>query len=528
MMDVPLLLSSILDYAADWHGDTEIVARRIDGSIIRSNYGRTRQRVSAFGSALEDLGVAHGERVASLCWNTLEHFELFYSVPSIGAVLHTVNPRLSDDHIIYILNHGGARTLVFDPECAPIVMRVLPRLASIQNLIFIDEDGPVPDFGRQVLSYESLIAAHPTVGASREFDERSGAVLCYTSGTTGNPKGVLYTHRSLVLIAVTSIAKDFFARYGNGQLDTYMPIAGVFHATGWSFPHTAPISGSRLVLPGRAFDAASLCELIETERVNIIGAVPTVLQTMREHLEKKNQVLDSLTTILCSGAPVPAPLIRYFEEVQGADLIQTWGMTESLCSSRGTLRPGASLLPAEQRVLSGRASWGTRIRIADDNDVVLPNDGTTIGHLQVRGPWSANGYFNEPASPLTDDGWLRTGDMATIDATGGIRIRDRSKDVIKSGGEWISSVEIEAQVIRLPGVRHAAVIAIPHPRWQERPLLILQPETGATVDKEAVMAHLSERVAKWWLPDRIEEVAEMPLSSTGKILKSELRKQFPA
>lgn len=526
MMDVPLLLSSILDYAADWHADTQIVARRIDGSVIRSTYGRTRERVAAFGAGLSGFGVAHGDRVASLCWNTLEHFELFYAVPCIGAVLHTVNPRLSDDNIVYILNHGGARTLVFDPACLEIVERILPRLTAVRDLVFIDEGGAAPDFGRPVLSYETLIATHPTAPTFREFDERSGAVLCYTSGTTGNPRGVLYTHRSLVLIAITSIAKDFFARYGNGQLDTYMPIAGMFHATGWSFPHTAPISGSRLVLPGRAFDAASLCELIVAEKVNIIGAVPTVMQIMREHLETSGQVLDSLTTILCSGTPVPASLASYFEKVQGADLIQTWGMTESLCSSRGTLRPGAVLPPPEQRV-SGRASWGTRVRIADDDDVVLANDGASIGHLQVRGPWSANGYFNEPASPLTQDGWLRTGDMATIDAEGGIRIRDRSKDVIKSGGEWISSIEIEARAAEIPAVRNAAVIAIPHPRWQERPLLILQPEPGAAIDREAVMAHLAGRMAKWWLPERIEEVAEMPLSPTGKILKSELRKQFP-
>jgi len=528
MMDVPLILSSILDYAADWHADTEIVARRINGSIIRSTYGNVRPRVASFGAALAALGVEHGDRVASLCWNTLEHFELFYSVPCMGGVLHTVNPRLSEEHIIYIINHGGARVLVFDPECAPIVQRILPRLESIEHLVFIDEGGAIPDVGRPLLSYEDLIASHEGPDSFPEFEEKSGAVLCYTSGTTGNPKGVLYTHRSLVLIAVASIAKDFFGGYKNGQLDCYMPIAGMFHATGWSFPHTAPISGSRLVLPGRAFDAASLCELIQQERVNIIGAVPTVLQTIREHLEKTGDVLDSLSAILCSGTPVPAPLVSYFEERHGADVIQTWGMTESLCSSRGTRRPGTPRLPPEQRTVSGRASWGTRVRIADDEDNVLPNDGETVGHLQVRGPWSANGYFNEPSSPLTQDGWLRTGDMATIDPQGGIRIRDRSKDVIKSGGEWISSVEIEDHVTRMPGVRHAAVIAIPHPRWQERPLLIVQPDEGASIDRQQIMSHLSERVARWWLPDRIEEVSEMPLSPTGKILKSELRKQFPA
>lgn len=529
MMDVPLLLSSILDYAADWHGETEIVSRRINGEIIRSNYRSARVRVKAFGSALKALDVKHGDRVASLCWNTLEHFELFYSVPSIGAVLHTVNPRLSDEQIIYILNHGGARVLVFDPECAAIVKRLLPRLHSIERLIYIDEGGAVPDdLDGRLLSYEALIAAHPTDEPFSEFDERSGAILCYTSGTTGNPKGVLYTHRSLVLIAITSIAKDFFGGYQNGQLDTFMPIAGMFHATGWSFPHTAPISGSRLVLPGRNFDAESLCELIVSERVNIIGAVPTVMQILREYLEETDQVLYSLKTILCSGTPVPTALIKYWEDVQGITLVQTWGMTESLCSSRGTLRPGADPIPAEDRVISGRASWGTKIRIANDDDAVLPNDGETVGHLQVRGPWSANGYFNETSSPLTEDGWLRTGDMATIDSQGGIRIRDRSKDVIKSGGEWISSVEIENHVSRYQGIRYAAVIAIPHPRWQERPLLIVQLQKGAKLDKEAIIQHLGSRIAKWWMPDRIEEIAEMPVSATGKVLKSELRKIFPA
>ena len=528
MMDVPLMLASILDYAADWHADTEIVARRINGSIVRSNYGLARPRIKAFGAALAGLGIAHGDRVASLCWNTLEHFELFYSVPCAGAVLHTVNPRLSDDHIVYIINHGGARVLVFDPECAPIIERILPRLTAVERLIYIDEGGPAPQLDAELLSYESLIAANPTDAPFKEFDEKAGAVLCYTSGTTGNPKGVLYTHRSLVLIAVASIAKDFFGGHRNGQIDTYMPIAGMFHATGWSFPHTAPISGSRLVLPGRSFDAPSLWELIDGEQVNIIGAVPTVIQILRDHLEKNGLRNNSLAIILCSGSPVPAPLVRYWETEQGASLIQTWGMTESLCSTRGTLRPGAEPVEPEDRVISGRASWGTRIRVADEADVVLPADGETVGHLQVRGPWSASGYFNEPNNPLTPDGWLRTGDMATIDAHGNVRIRDRSKDVIKSGGEWISSVEIEDHVVRCPGVRNAAVIAIPHPRWQERPLLIVQPQEGAALVPAEVLAYLSGRIAKWWMPDRVEVVSEMPVSATGKILKTELRKQFPA
>jgi fatty-acyl-CoA synthase len=533
MMDVPLMLSSILDHAADWHGETDIVGRRIDGTVQRGTWAGLRDRAGALGQALVRMGMAPGDRVATLCWNTLDHLELFHAVPCLGGILHTVNPRLSDDHLCYILNHGGARVLVHDAACAGLVARLLPRLEHLRHVVLADDGGAaaVPPEVRADTTTSALIAGAERPAAFPEFDERSGAILCYTSGTTGNPKGVLYTHRSLVLIAIASISKDFFGGYQNGAQDTFMPIAGMFHATGWSFPHTAPISGGRLVLPGRAHDGAALCELIEREGVTIAGAVPTVLMTLRDHLRDTGQRLTTLRSILTSGTPVPAPLIRYWEEEQGVTIVQTWGMTESLCSSRGTLRPGTDRLPPAERLaarsVSGRASWGTRIRIADDDDQVLPSDGTTVGHLQVRGPWSANGYFNDPVSPLTADGWLRTGDMATIDRHGNIRIRDRSKDVIKSGGEWISSTEIEAHAIALPGIRNAAVIAIPHLRWQERPLLIVEPEPGSPPDPAAIMAHLSDRVAKWWLPDRIETIARMPVSATGKILKSELRRMFP-
>ena len=532
MMDAPLLLSSIIEYAARYHGRTEVVSRTASGETVRYGYAEAHMRIRRMAAALKGLGMEESDRVATLCWNTRQHFELFYAVPCAGGILHTVNPRLSIDHIAYIVAHGGARILVFDAACAGIVADLLPRLGGDMTLVLADDGGSeVPDLGRPVLGYESLVAATDPLPAFPEFDEKAGAVLCYTSGTTGNPKGVLYSHRSLVLIAIASIAKDFFGGYRNGDLDCYMPIAGMFHATGWSFPHTAPICGARLVLPGRQHDPESLCRLMAEEEVTIAGAVPTVLLGLRDWLDGHGEELPALRSFLSSGSLVPRQLIERWER-KDVDVVQTWGMTESLCSSKGSLMPGFGRLdPARQaaaRRKTARVSWGTRLRIVSDEDEVLPHDGLAVGHLQARGPWTASGYFNEEASPTTADGWLRTGDMATIDPDGYIEIKDRSKDIIKSGGEWISTTELEAAALSHPGVSHAAVIGIPHPRWQERPLLVVQPDPGAKpLDADALIAHVASQVVKWWVPDRVEVVDRMPLSATGKILKSELRKAFP-
>lgn len=533
MMDAPLLLSSIIGYAAEYHGRTEVVSRTASGETVRYGYAEALERIRRMAAVLKGLGMGESDRVATLCWNTRQHFELFYAVPCAGGILHTVNPRLSIEHIAYIVAHGGARILVFDAACAGIVADLLPRLSKEMTLVLVDDDNAeVPDPLGPLLRYESLVAATDPLPAFPEFDEKAGAVLCYTSGTTGNPKGVLYSHRSLVLIAVASIAKDFFGGYRNGDLDCYMPIAGMFHATGWSFPHTAPICGAKLVLPGRQHDPESLCRLMAEEDVTIAGAVPTVLLGLRDWLDGHGEELPRLRSFLSSGSLVPRQLIERWEK-KGVDVVQTWGMTESLCSSKGTRMPGFDRLdPARQgaaRKKTARVSWGTRLRIVSDDGEELPRDGTAVGHLQARGPWTASGYFNEDTSPTTADGWLRTGDMATIDADGYIEIKDRSKDIIKSGGEWISTTELEAAALSHPGISHAAVIGIPHPKWQERPLLVVQPEPGAKgLDTEALIAHVASQVVRWWVPDRVEIVDRMPLSATGKILKSELRKAFPA
>lgn len=533
MMDTPLLLSSIIVYAAQYHGDTEVVSRTMAGETVRYGYAQAYERTLRMGAALVDLGMRDSDRVATLCWNTRQHFELFYAVPGAGGILHTVNPRLSAEHIAYIINHGGAEILVFDTGCADVVAQVLPKLTQVKTLILIDDGEPLPEMERPYLRYEALVADTAPLAAFPEFDEKAGAVLCYTSGTTGNPKGVLYSHRALVLIALASIAKDFFGGYRNGALDVYMPIAGMFHATGWSFPHTAPISGGKLVLPGRQHDAETLCKFMNEEGVTIAGAVPTVLLGLCDWLEDRDASIASLQSFLTSGSAVPQPLIERWERNHGVNIVQTWGMTESLCSSKGTLKPGMDRLDKEAQLASkkktARVSWGTRLRIVSDEGEVLPHDGEAVGHLQARGPWTANGYFNEEANPLTADGWLETGDMATIDAQGYIEIKDRAKDIIKSGGEWISTTELEAIALTYPGVRHAAVIGIPHPKWQERPLLIIQLESGVDeFDLDGLLAHVASQVVKWWMPERVEIVEGMPVSSTGKILKSELRKAFPA
>lgn len=533
MIDAPLLLSSIIEYAAAHHGETEVVSRTISGKTLRYGYCEAHERALRIAAALQELGMRESDRVATLCWNTRQHFELFYAVPGAGGILHTVNPRLSLDHIAYIINHGGAKMLAFDTGCAEIVAGILPKLTQVTTLILVDDGEKLPDMGRPYLRYETLVEnTSPLVGFP-EFDEMAGAVLCYTSGTTGNPKGVLYSHRSLVLIALASIAKDFFGNYRNGALDVYMPIAGMFHATGWSFPHTAPMSGGKLVLPGRQHDPGTLCQLMDQEGVTIAGAVPTVLLGLCDWLDERGAKLSHLQSFLTSGSAVPQNLVERWEGDHGVNIVQTWGMTESLCSSKGTQKPGFdSLDKAQKRALkkkTARASWGARLRIVSDAGAILAHDGKSIGHLQARGPWTASGYFNEDASPLTADGWLKTGDMATIDAQGYLEIKDRSKDIIKSGGEWISSTELEAVALMYPGVRHAAIIGIPHPKWQERPLLIVQLEVDMqTLEQEALLSHIGSHVVKWWMPERVEIVEQMPMSATGKILKSELRKEFPA
>ncbi|MCW0234995.1 MAG: AMP-binding protein [Ferrovibrio sp.] len=531
MMDEPLLLGSIIEYAGRYHPETEIVARDLAGGIVRDDYAGALDRIRRVANGLLGLGLQFSDRVATLCWNTREHFELFYAVPCTGGILHTVNPRLSDAHIAYIINHGAAEILVCDAGTAEIVARLLPQLGSVRHVIHIGT--PVPPAstapGRvDHLGYDALVADNEPLAAFPRFDEHAAAVLCYTSGTTGNPKGVLYSHRALTLIAIASIAKDFFGGYRNGDMDVYMPIAGMFHATGWSFPYVAPISGGKLVLPGRQHEPEALYELLHGEKVTIAAAVPTVLLGLCDWLESRDRQLPALRSILTSGSAPSRPLIDRWEIGQGVNIVQTWGMTEALCSSRGSLKPGLGTLPQERQLdykqKSGRVAWGTRLRLVDEAGGELPQDGKAIGLLQARGPWIASGYFGEDSSPLSADGWLNTGDMASIDPEGYIQIRDRAKDIIKSGGEWISTAELEAHSLEYPGVQYAAVIGIPHPKWQERPLLIVQPRDGQDIDKAALLDFLARRVAKWWLPDNVEIVAQMPISATGKIQKAELRR----
>ncbi|NVN87791.1 MAG: long-chain fatty acid--CoA ligase [Rhodopseudomonas sp.] len=533
MMDEPLLLSSIIDYAASYHGDTEVVSRSVAGEVHRYGYREAYDRMRKLGRALQGVGLTQSDRVASLCWNTHQHFELFYAVPCVGGVLHTVNPRLSEDHVVYIVNHGGAKILLFDSGCADLVGRIRSRLSHVETVVYIN-DGPAPlETQGACLDYEALIAASGALAEFPTFDEKAAAILCYTSGTTGNPKGVLYSHRSLVLIALASIAKDFFGGYRNGALDVYMPIAGMFHATGWSFPHTAPLCGAKLVLPGRQHDPAVICMLMQDEHVTIAGAVPTVLLTLCDWLDRNSQSIPSLQSLLTSGSAVPQSLIERWEQRHGVSIVQTWGMTESLCSSKGSLKPGLERLSKAEQLAykgkSGRASWGTRLRLVEEDGRPVPHDGVSVGAMQARGPWTASGYYNETSSPLSRDGWLVTGDMATIDPEGYIEIKDRAKDIIKSGGEWISSAELEELALTYPGARYAAVIGIPHPKWQERPLLVVQQQDDEMpIDPASLLNFIGAKVAKWWIPERVEVIAEMPLSATGKILKTELRKLFPA
>ena len=527
MQDWPLLVHKIIDHAALYHGAREVVTRSAEGPIHRTNYGEIARRAKRVAHALERLGIRSGDRVATLGSNTWRHLESWYGIAGMGGVYHTLNPRLFVDQLVYIANHAEDRALFFDPQFAPLVSAIAPRLQTVKHYI-VFADAPPAEFP-DAIAYEDFIATADEDFVWKELDEKSACGLCYTSGTTGNPKGVLYSHRSNVLHAFMACQADAMAIC---NADTVMPVAPMFHANAWAIAFVAPMTGAKLVLPGPKLDGASVYELLDTEKITVTAAVPTVWLSLLQHLESSGKMLPHLERVLIGGSACPRKIIECFEQKYGVDVVHAWGMTEmSPLGTLGSLTAAVAGLPLEERIAhklkQGHPLFGVEMKIVDDAAHELPRDGRAFGRLKVRGPAVARAYFRgEGADAFDDEGWFDTGDVATIDPTGYLTITDRAKDVIKSGGEWISSIEIENVAVGHPAVAEAAVIGMPHPKWDERPLLIVVTKPGERAAKDEILQYLQGKIAKWWMPDDVIFAEDIPHTATGKIQKNALRERY--
>ncbi|HZK88920.1 MAG TPA: long-chain-fatty-acid--CoA ligase [Stellaceae bacterium] len=527
MGDQPLLVSMCLRHAANFHADTEIVSRSVEGPIHRYTYAAAERGAARLAQALLRLGVEPGERIGTLAWNTWRHFELYYGISGIGAVCHTINPRLYDDQIVYIVNHAQDRILFVETSFVPLIERLWPRLPPDCRVVLL---GPTETSLPVIGVYDELAGAESGDFLWPQFDERNASSLCYTSGTTGNPKGVLYSHRSTVLHAFGASLPGAISLSAS---DVVCPVVPLFHACGWGTAYTAPMNGAKLVYPGPKLDGESLHELFDAEGVTVGLGVPTVWLGFDNYLRDSNRGCTTLRWVLCGGSAVPAALLQAFE-ARGVGIVQGWGMTEMspLGTTAALKAKHHALDPAAQtaiKLTQGRPVFGVEMKIVDDQGNKLPHDGEAVGELLVRGPWVVSGYFeNEEATKaaVEPDGWFHTGDVAAIDPDGYVRLTDRYKDVIKSGGEWISSIDLENAAMADDAVAEAAAIAMPHPKWQERPLLVVVPRAGCQPESERIMALLAKQFPKWMLPDDVVVVDELPHTATGKVMKSKLREMF--
>ena len=533
MQNQPLLISMLLDFAERHHGDAEIVSRRVEGDIHRYTYKDLAARAKQVANALDALGLQGGDRVASLAWNGYRHMELYFGVPGSGRVLHTLNPRLHPDQMVWIINHAEDKVVCFDMTFLPLVQATHAKCPTVKTWVALCDADKLPaDSGIPGLqSYEAWIGAQKADYAWPQFDENTAAAMCYTSGTTGNPKGALYSNRSVVLHAYGGALPDAM---GISARDAILPVVPMFHVNAWGLPYVAALTGAKVVYPGPAMDGKSIYELMEAEKVTFAAGVPTIWQMLLTHMQSNGLKFSSLNRTVIGGSACPPAMIDTFRDEFGVDVLHAWGMTEtSPLGTVGTLKNKHLKLPKEQqlaiRLKQGRAVFGVDMKIVGGDGKDQPWDGKAYGDLLVRGPWIMDTYFKGQCALIKDEqgrGWFPTGDVATIDADGFMQITDRSKDVIKSGGEWISSIDIENVAMAHPAVAMAACIGMPHPKWDERPIVAVVKKPGADVTREDLLKFYEGKIAKWQIPDDVVFVEAIPLGATGKMLKTKLREDL--
>jgi fatty-acyl-CoA synthase len=528
MMDRPLLVSAILEHGADQFGQQEIVSRETHGPLHRITFAEVAQRSKKLANALAKLGLKPGSVVGSIAWNNARHVELYYGVSGSGLVMHTCNPRLHPEQLAYIINHAEDEVVFFDSTFAPLIKAIASHCSKVKHWICLSDQANTPQVdGVVIQNYEDFIAPHSAVFAWPELDEKSGAALCYTSGTTGNPKGVLYSHRAITLSALSACLPNVLTI---SSQETVLPVVPMFHINAWCLPYACVIAGAKLVLPGPKLDGASLYELMEAEKVTISAGVPTIWMGLIAHCEQHNLRFSTMRRTGVGGSAMPKALIAKFNDVYKVDVHHGWGMTETTAiATMSNISNHEMDWPVEEQhnlvAKQGKSVFGVELKIVDEEGNTLPRDGSTQGELMVRGQWIVEHYHKAEKTALVN-GWFPTGDIATISPDGVMQIRDRTKDVIKSGGEWISSIDLENATIAHPHVAMAAVIGVKHPKWDERPLLLIVPKPEKYLEKQEVMDFLAERVAKWWVPDEVIFVESLPVGGTGKVQKNDLRVKY--